>query len=129
MPHSRQVDEVAHFIAHESVPQVQSQSQPLMQPSVEPVRDILAADTETNPALMRPAAPPAAASETSFKKALEVLLAAFDKEMESVAARGSEAFARRDLKGAEMMIKLAEEISQLKETIQQFTITNKDNLS
>ncbi|HNG75533.1 MAG TPA: hypothetical protein PLY72_13795, partial [Candidatus Obscuribacter sp.] len=64
-----------------------------------------------------------------FKKALEVLLAAFDKEMESVAARGSEAFARRDLKGAEMMIKLAEEISQLKETIQQFTITNKDNLS
>lgn len=129
MPHSRQVDEVAHFIAHESMPQVQSQSQPLMQPSVEPVRDILAADTETNPVLMRPAAPPAAVSETSFKKALEVLLAAFDKEMESVAARGSEAFARRDLKGAEMMIKLAEEISQLKETIQQFTITNKDNLS
>ncbi len=120
---------MAHFIAHESMPQVQSQSQPLMQPSVEPVRDILAADTETNPVLMRPAAPPAAVSETSFKKALEVLLAAFDKEMESVAARGSEAFARRDLKGAEMMIKLAEEISQLKETIQQFTITNKDNLS
>ncbi|MDX1986291.1 MAG: hypothetical protein SFV17_06360 [Candidatus Obscuribacter sp.] len=129
MPHSRQVDEVAHLIAHENVPQVQSQPQPLVQPSVEPVRDILAADTETNPVLMRPAAPPAAASETSFKKALEVLLAAFDKEMESVAARGSEAFARRDLKGAEMMIKLAEEISQLKETIQQFTLANKDNLS
>lgn len=120
MPHSRQVDEVAHLIANETVQ---------IKPQPEPVRDILAADTETNPVLMRPAAPPVPLAETSFKKALEVLLAAFDKEMESVAARGSEAFARRDLKGAEMMIKLAEEISALKETIVQFSSANKDNLS
>lgn len=119
-PHSRQVNEVAHSIANETVQ---------MQPQPESVRDILAADTETNPVLMRPAAPPGPLSETSFKKALEVLLAAFDKEMESVADRGSEAFARRDLKGAEMMIKLAEEISALKETIVQFSSANKDNLS
>ncbi len=82
------------------------------------------------------AAPPPALSGAevsakpfSFKAEVTSLLESFDKEMEAIAARGSEAFAKRDLKGAESMIKLAEEISQMKELIASFLEDNKENFS
>jgi hypothetical protein len=82
------------------------------------------------------AAPPPALSSAevsakpfSFKAEVTSLLESFDKEMEAIAARGSEAFAKRDLKGAESMIKLAEEISQMKELIASFLEDNKENFS
>ncbi|MBX9938945.1 MAG: hypothetical protein K2Y32_06805 [Candidatus Obscuribacterales bacterium] len=65
----------------------------------------------------------------SFRAEVTSLLESFDKEMEAIAARGSEAFAKRDLKGAESMIKLAEEISQMKELIASFLDDNKENFS
>ena len=71
----------------------------------------------------------AKAKPFSFKAEVTSLLESFDKEMEAIAARGSEAFAKRDLKGAESMIKLAEEISQMKELIASFLEDNKENFS
>lgn len=55
-----------------------------------------------------------AASEHSLKNEIERVLTAFDKELELISTKGSDAFARRDLKGAEHMIKLAEMISEYK---------------
>ncbi|MBX9672322.1 MAG: hypothetical protein K2X70_02710 [Candidatus Obscuribacterales bacterium] len=56
----------------------------------------------------------------SCMSALELLITRFEKELEIVTAKGSEAFSRRDLKGAEHMIKLAELISQQNEALQKF---------
>lgn len=55
-----------------------------------------------------------AASEHSLKNEIERVITAFDKELELISTKGSDAFARRDLKGAEHMIKLAEMISEYK---------------
>ena len=49
--------------------------------------------------------------------------------MEEVAAKGSEAFTKRDLRKAEHLIKLAETISELKESITKFRDENSDYLS
>jgi len=55
-----------------------------------------------------------AASEHSLKNEIDRVITAFDKELELISTKGSDAFARRDLKGAEHMIKLAEMISEYK---------------
>lgn len=78
---------------------------------------------------------PAAASVSvedgafSFKQKLDQVLDYFDREMEAVAQRGSEAFAKRDLKKAESMIKLAEEIGELKEALNKFKEQHQEELS
>jgi hypothetical protein len=51
----------------------------------------------------------------SMKAEIERVIAAFDKELELISAKGSDAFAKRDLKGAEHMIKLAETINEYKD--------------
>ncbi|CAN5546055.1 hypothetical protein BH11CYA1_BH11CYA1_40200 [soil metagenome] len=56
-----------------------------------------------------------ASSEHSLKSEIDRVIFAFDKELELISTKGSDAFARRDLKGAEHMIKLAEMISEYKE--------------
>ncbi|MDP3508264.1 MAG: hypothetical protein Q8T09_09765 [Candidatus Melainabacteria bacterium] len=56
-----------------------------------------------------------AASEHSLKSEIVRVITAFDKELELISTKGSDAFARRDLKGAEHMIKLAEIISEYKD--------------
>jgi hypothetical protein len=65
----------------------------------------------------------------SFRHKLDQVLDYFDREMEAVAQRGSEAFAKRDLKKAESMIKLAEEIGELKEALTKFKEQHQDELS
>lgn len=55
-----------------------------------------------------------AANEHSLKSEIDRVITAFDKELELISTKGSDAFARRDLKGAEHMIKLAEMISEYK---------------
>ena len=88
--------------------------------------------SEISAPLASPSALPAEEAKAkpfSFKAEVTSLLESFDKEMEAIAARGSEAFAKRDLKGAESMIKLAEEISQMKELIASFLEDNKENFS
>lgn len=65
----------------------------------------------------------------SFRQKLDQVLNYFDLEMEAVAQRGSEAFAKRDLKRAESMIKLAEEIGDLKEALTKFKEHHQDDLS
>ncbi len=98
-----------------------------------PLEEAAGVSSEISSPLAAP--PPALPAEQakakpfSFKAEVTSLLESFDKEMEAIAARGSEAFAKRDLKGAESMIKLAEEISQMKELIASFLEDNKENFS
>lgn len=75
------------------------------------------------------AAAPDESAVFSFKHKLDQVLDYFDREMEAVAQRGSEAFAKRDLKKAESMIKLAEEIGELKEALTKFREQHQDELS
>jgi hypothetical protein len=53
----------------------------------------------------------------SLKADIDRLLGNLDSELEMVSTKGSEAFAKRDLKGAERMIKLAEVLSELKDSL------------
>lgn len=56
-------------------------------------------------------------SQHSIKSEIERVISAFDKELEIISSKGSEAFARRDLKSAEHMIKLAETLSEYKDSL------------
>jgi len=56
-------------------------------------------------------------SVRSLKAEIDRLIASLDSELEIVSAKGSEAFARRDLKGAERLIKLAETLSEFKDSL------------
>lgn len=97
-----------------------------------PLEEAASVSSEISAPLASPSALPAEQAKAkpfSFKAEVTSLLESFDKEMEAIAARGSEAFAKRDLKGAESMIKLAEEISQMKELIASFLEDNKENFS
>jgi|GEM_PF-3873177 len=60
---------------------------------------------------------PGSDSALSINADITKLISDLDVELETISNRGSEAFARRDLKGAERMIKLAEKLSEFKESL------------
>ncbi|MBU6452529.1 MAG: hypothetical protein KGS72_12160 [Cyanobacteria bacterium REEB67] len=82
------------------------------------------------PASYMPGVPVGAeAGARSLRADLAQFLATIDSELETISDRGSEAFSRRDLKGAEKLIKLAETLSELKDSIVKFRDENGAELS
>jgi hypothetical protein len=70
-----------------------------------------------------------AVEDYSCLQLIELLIKRFDQEMELVAGKGSEAFARRDLKGAEHLVRLAEFISEQNDALQRFKDAHAKDLS
>ncbi|MBS1989508.1 MAG: hypothetical protein JSS83_03265 [Cyanobacteria bacterium SZAS LIN-3] len=82
----------------------------------EPVMPLVASFDEP-PQVVPEHLPAVAAGLHSINADITRLLTNLDIELEVVSNKGSEAFARRDLKGAERMIKLAEKLSEFKESL------------